>query len=203
MYGKACGLSELCDIVAGLYRIDRGKVHFSSPPDKFRYPQAQKAACLFLQAGGLYDLRRKCGPAVPLHRVYRIADPRFLLSLLLPWTRFAAAVFLLENSLLFAHGEDGGRNSLHDRISFREFQFLYALYHTFFHLSFNLWLKFFLRQAVFRLLSGRRRMLTPETQKDVIPFENNKKKSCDPLRRGGRESRRRDGRIGLRVDADR
>ena len=55
----------------------------------------------------------------------------------------------------------------------------------------------------FRLLSGRRRMLTPETQKDVIPFENNKKKSCDPLRRGGRESRRRDGRIGLRVDADR
>ena len=41
-------------------------------------------------------------------------------------------------------------------------------------------------------------MLTPETQKDVIPFENNKKKSCDPLRRGGRESRRRDGRIGLR-----
>ena len=45
-------------------------------------------------------------------------------------------------------------------------------------------------------------MLTPETQKDVIPFENNKKKSCDPLRRGGRESRRRDGRIGLRVDAD-
>lgn len=25
-------------------------------------------------------------------------------------------------------------------------------------------------------------MLTPETQKDVIPFENNKKKSCDPLR---------------------
>ena len=149
MYGKACGLSEPCDIVAGLYRIDRGKVHFSSPPDKFRYPQAQKAACLFLQAGGLYDLRRKCGPAVPLHRVYRIADPRFLLSLLLPWARFAAAVFLLENSLLFAHGEDGGRNSLHDRISFREFQFLYALYHTFSHLSFNLWLKFFLRQAVF------------------------------------------------------
>lgn len=46
-------------------------------------------------------------------------------------------------------------------------------------------------------------MLTPETQKDVIPFENYKKKSCDPLRRGGRESRRRDGRIGLRVDADR
>ena len=47
VYGKACGLSELCDIVAGLYRIDRGKVHFSSSPDKFRYPQAQKAACLF------------------------------------------------------------------------------------------------------------------------------------------------------------
>ena len=41
-------------------------------------------------------------------------------------------------------------------------------------------------------------MLTPETQKDVIPFENNKKKSCDPLRRSGRESRRRNGRIGLR-----
>ena len=36
-----------------------------------------------------------------------------------------------------------------------------------------------------------------------INDENNKKKSCDPLRRSGRESRRRNGRIGLRVDADR